>query len=375
MNIVQKNIIDAKEQAIVHQYGENISLLILKKYPYAIENNISCDKIEIKGKNKEKKIINMYISDESSFLKCINQLSKIKNLKSVAFPFDKTYLKGIENFKNKNDIKIVIYKQPEQCFKCDYESVFCCECGKSYCVECGTNQGKFNENKFANCENCMVTAINNVPIPKGWEQFFKNNKSLLDEISKSISNDETVYPQLNDVFNAFNYCKLEDIKVVIIGQDCYHGNNQAMGLCFSVNSGVKVPPSLVNIFKELESDGFSISDKSNGDLSKWAKNGVFMYNTALTVRKSEPGSHIKIWKLFSEQVVRYINYNCDNVVFILWGGHAKSYKKMLKQEHHFIESVHPSPLSVYGGFFGSKPFSQTNEFLKNMNKKPIDWNL
>ena len=187
---------------------------------------------------------------------------------------------------------------------------------------------------------------------------------------------QTIYPPAEDVFNALHYTSYEDVKAVIIGQDPYHGPNQAHGLCFSVQPGIKIPPSLVNIYKELNADlGLPIPD--HGYLEAWAKQGVLMINAVLTVRAGMAGSHSKMgWEPFTDRIIELLNEREKPVVFILWGGYARKKAKMITNPNHLVlEAPHPSPLSSYRGFFGSKPFSQTNEFLKKTGQEPIDWQV
>ncbi len=187
---------------------------------------------------------------------------------------------------------------------------------------------------------------------------------------------KTIYPAKKEVFRAFRYTPYKNVKVVILGQDPYHGEGQAEGLSFSVPKGIRKPPSLVNIFKELESDlGIPVSD--SGSLVPWAKQGVLLLNTVLTVIKDQAASHKDIgWETFTDEVIKKINEKEEPVVFILWGSYARSKKKYITNSKHLIiESAHPSPLSAYNGFFGSKPFSKTNDFLIKNNLKPIDWHI
>ena len=179
-----------------------------------------------------------------------------------------------------------------------------------------------------------------------------------------------------DLFNCFRYTPLGEIKAVILGQDPYHEPNQAHGLCFSVKRGVKLPPSLVNIYKEIESD-LGIKEPNCGDLTKWANEGVLLLNTTLTVREHAANSHSTCgWAWFTDSVIKLVSDNTENVVFILWGGNARSKAPLIdKSKHLVLQSAHPSPLSAYNGFFGSKPFSKTNEYLAAHGKKPIDWDL
>ena len=187
---------------------------------------------------------------------------------------------------------------------------------------------------------------------------------------------KTIYPDMYDIFNALHYTAYQDVKVVILGQDPYHGPKQAHGLSFSVQPGVAIPPSLMNIYKELESDcGCYIPN--NGYLKPWADQGVLLLNASLTVVANQANSHSKIgWQQFTDRVIEVLNQREDPVIFILWGGNARSKKKLIDTERHIIiESVHPSPLSAYNGFFGSRPFSRANAYLQQMGKEPIDWQI
>lgn len=184
---------------------------------------------------------------------------------------------------------------------------------------------------------------------------------------------KTIYPPAKDLFNAFKLTDFKDIKVVILGQDPYHGEKEAMGLSFSVRRGVRTPPSLRNIFKELKDD-LGV-ERINTDLSDWAKQGVFLLNTVLTVEKDKANSHKDIgWEIFTDYVIEQINDKLNGVVFILWGRQARDKKRIITNpSHYIIESAHPSPLSAYNGFFGSKPFSKTNDFLRKNNKKTVEF--
>ena len=201
------------------------------------------------------------------------------------------------------------------------------------------------------------------------KDYYKNMVEFLNKEYK----DKTIFPLKSNIFKAFSLTDYNNIKVVILGQDPYHGIDEANGLAFSVNDNVKLPPSLKNIFKELESDLNIKNDK--GDLSNWAKQGGLLLNTVLTVVKDTPASHKNIgWEIFTDEVIKIINKKKEPVVFILWGNFAKSKKKYIINPSHFIiESTHPSPFSCNNGFFGSKPFSKTNDFLRKNNMKEIDW--
>ena len=184
----------------------------------------------------------------------------------------------------------------------------------------------------------------------------------------------TVFPPMHDIFNALRYTPYSETKVVILGQDPYHEPGQAHGLSFSVRKGIKIPPSLVNIYKELHSD-IGMDIPSHGELTSWAKQGVLLLNATLTVREHQANSHAAIgWSIFTDEVIKKLD-ECDNpMVFILWGANARSKKKYITNYKHLVlESAHPSPLSAYNGFFGSRPFSKANAFLEMNGIAPIDW--
>lgn len=185
-----------------------------------------------------------------------------------------------------------------------------------------------------------------------------------------------IFPPADDIFNAFHLTPLHEVKVVILGQDPYHGTGQAHGLCFSVRPGVEIPPSLVNIYKELHDD-LGCSIPNHGCLTKWAKQGVLLLNTVLTVRAHQANSHKGIgWEEFTDAAIRKLNEQDRPIVFILWGRPAQAKKTMLHNPKHMIlEAPHPSPLSAYRGFFGSRPFSQANRFLEAQGIEPIDWQI
>ena len=220
-------------------------------------------------------------------------------------------------------------------------------------------------------------------------EIFKNewNDLLKDELEKDYYkklraflikeyNTRVIYPDAYDIYNALHYTDYKDVKAVILGQDPYHGPNQAHGLSFSVKAGVRIPPSLLNMYKEL-ADDLGCYIPNNGYLEKWAKQGVLLLNTSLTVRQGQANSHRNIgWEKFTDHIIELLNEREDPIVFILWGNNAKSKIKLITNNRHFIiTSVHPSPLSASRGFFGSKPFSKTNEFLKSIGKEPIDWQI
>lgn len=221
-----------------------------------------------------------------------------------------------------------------------------------------------------------------VCINNSWDELLKDdfnseNYQKLRQFLKKEYFTKTIYPPMDDIFNALKYTDFNDVKAVILGQDPYHGEGQAHGLCFSVKKGIKPPPSLINIYKEQKTDLCIEQPIDNGDLTKWTKQGVLLLNTVLTVRKASPNSHKGMgWEEITDKVIKLLNDREKPVVFILWGANARAKKKLITNKNHLIiESAHPSPLSAYNGFFGSKPFSTTNDFLIKTGQSPIDWQL
>jgi uracil-DNA glycosylase len=222
----------------------------------------------------------------------------------------------------------------------------------------------------------------NVKIDPSWKKVLQKEfnqpyfSNIVEHIKTEKAQKKTIYPSGNNIFNAFNLTPFENVKVVILGQDPYHGPGQAHGLCFSVLKGVDTPPSLQNIYKELNQD-IGLSIPQHGDLSNWAKQGVFLLNASLTVRAGEPMSHSKIgWANFTDAVIKHLSVQKKNLVFILWGKFAQEKKSLIDESKHLIlTSAHPSPLSAHTGFFGSKHFSKTNEYLVNHGIDPIDWQI
>lgn len=213
----------------------------------------------------------------------------------------------------------------------------------------------------------------NLTVNNDWNSFFQSHQTMLVEIYSKIDFSTTVFPKQEDIFNVFSLCSYSDIKVVIIGQDPYHNDGQAQGLAFSVPDNFPLPPSLKNIYTELNSD-LGIKN-TTGNLIPWAKQGVFLINTALTVEKNKPMSHTKIgWQEFVIDAIKEINKK-EKVIFLLWGGEAKKFKKYISSHNYIIEAPHPSPLSCYRGFYGSKPFSKINEILRNNKIPEIQWKL
>ena len=227
----------------------------------------------------------------------------------------------------------------------------------------------------------LITMKKKIQLEKGWknvlqEEFGKNYMQNLIKFLIKEKVNYTIYPNSNNIFNAFNSTPFHNIKVVILGQDPYHGEGQANGLSFSVSDGIKTPPSLVNIFKEIERD-LGIKNHGKGDLTHWTKQGVLLLNSTLTVRKNEAGSHQnRGWEEFTDKVISTISELKEGVFFLLWGQFAQNKQKLIhKNKHHILISSHPSPLSAYRGFLGCGHFSEVNEILKKENKIEINWEL
>lgn len=217
-------------------------------------------------------------------------------------------------------------------------------------------------------------------IEKSWEVVLSDytNKDSFKTLWAFVENEhksKDIFPVKENIFNAFSKTPFDKVKVVILGQDPYHGEGQAHGLSFSVPEGVNLPPSLKNIYKEINSDLKVQKDINSGNLEDWADQGVLLLNSVLTVEKAKPGSHAKIgWEEFTDEVIRKISSKKENVVFMLWGNYAKQKGESIDRSKHLVlESAHPSPFSAYNGFFGSKHFSKTNLYLKKKGKKEIEW--
>ncbi|MFZ4262839.1 uracil-DNA glycosylase [Sphingobacterium sp. HJSM2_6] len=221
-----------------------------------------------------------------------------------------------------------------------------------------------------------------IPYDPSWETILKplletTNMSRLFQFIQEERLQKEIFPAQELVFNAFNLTALSKLKVVILGQDPYHNIGQAHGLSFSVPKGIAIPPSLKNIYTELSTDIPGFQQPNHGDLTTWATQGVLLLNATLTVRAHEPGSHQKKgWEQFTDQIIQQLSDQCPHIVFLLWGNYAIKKSVLINQQKHLIlTSVHPSPLSVYRGFFGSKPFSKTNAFLVKNHLEPIDWQV
>jgi uracil-DNA glycosylase len=208
------------------------------------------------------------------------------------------------------------------------------------------------------------------------EELYSDNFQAIINTLQTERNTSTIFPKDNEIFNAFNITSLKNLKIIILGQDPYHGKEQAHGLSFSVPNGVKTPPSLRNIFKELQAD-LNVPVSPNGNLSHWAKQGVLLLNATLTVREKEAGSHQKLgWENFTDRIIEKISKKKEGIIFLLWGSFAQRKSILIDtKKHHILTAAHPSPFSAYRGFFGCKHFSKTNEILIENNQQPIDWKL
>ncbi|MDF3933216.1 uracil-DNA glycosylase [Pseudomonas citronellolis] len=228
----------------------------------------------------------------------------------------------------------------------------------------------------------MTENDDRIKLEESWKSALREefDKPYMRTLSEFLRNEKAagkvIFPPGPLIFNALNSTPLDQVKVVIIGQDPYHGPGQAHGLCFSVQPGVPTPPSLQNIYKELQRD-LNIPIASHGYLQHWAEQGVLLLNTSLTVEQANAGSHAQAgWQPFTDRVIEVVNERCDGVVFLLWGSHAQSKQKLIDPTRHLIlKSAHPSPLSAYRGFLGNGHFSRTNKFLEQNGKAPIDWAL
>jgi uracil-DNA glycosylase len=224
--------------------------------------------------------------------------------------------------------------------------------------------------------------MDQVQLEPGWKHALNGEfqkpymQDLKNFLQSEINRKKEILPKSTEYFSAFDFTPIDQVRVVILGQDPYHGPGQAHGLCFSVKPGVKIPPSLVNIYKELKSD-LGIAPAPHGYLEVWARQGVFMLNATLSVESGRAGSHQKRgWEEFTDAVIQYLNSERENIIFILWGAYAQKKGALIDRKKHLVlEAPHPSPLSAHRGFFGSKPFSKINAYLEKCGEKPIEWKL
>ncbi|UOF94586.1 MAG: uracil-DNA glycosylase [Bacteroides sp.] len=228
----------------------------------------------------------------------------------------------------------------------------------------------------------MKINFNKVNIDKSWINIIHKelNSPYIIELKKFLYNEiknNIIYPKCQNIFCAFQKTTFDDIKIVILGQDPYHNFNQANGLAFSVNDHINIPPSLLNIYKEIANDIIGFKIPKSGNLTKWALQGILLLNSVLTVRKNMPGSHQnKGWEIFTDNIIHYISQNKKNIIFLLWGKYAASKGKLIdKKKHYIFYAAHPSPLSAHKGFFGCNHFSKSNRILKHSNKSIIDWQI
>jgi uracil-DNA glycosylase len=227
-----------------------------------------------------------------------------------------------------------------------------------------------------------IKSLNDIQIDDSWKNVLADefSKPYMLELKKFLQTEKQhgkiIYPPSNDIFNALNYTPFDKVKVVIVGQDPYHGPNQAHGMCFSVLPGIKTPPSLVNIYKEIESD-LQIKPVQHGYLVNWAKQGVLLLNSVLTVEQGKPNSHQgKGWELFTDRIIELLNHGDKKIIFVLWGSYAQNKGQFIDTSKHMVlTATHPSPFSAYRGFLGCKHFSKINATLKSWGEKSIDWQL
>lgn len=414
--------------------GAGLAAKISKKLPYAdFYVNRKKDSvpgtIKVVGKGKKRWVCAMFAQfqpgkcdnketsevREAWFKSCLDKIGKIKNLREIAFPYKigcglaggdwNSYKTMIEKFAFCHKIKVYIVcleypieKIREQPFLdwLNFEIISNPNLDTTWLKEmyglyhdylhCRIEDNDSEETRDIQTptDSWAITSLEDYTtnnIPKGWENFFREqlDNGVISSISTYLvgeSRKTEIYPELFNVYKMFNLASPDEIKVLILGQDPFISKGEAIGIAFSVPSGVKVPPSLRNIYKEMENDGFIVKDKKKGDLTKWCKQGVFMLNTALTVGAHESGSHLKKWNdKFTVNLMKYLDDNCNPLVIILWGAFSQSFGKYFGERHRKIISPHPSPFSAKKGFFGSKPFSRANGILSKTNRLPIDWNL
>jgi len=307
---------------------------------------------------------------EENYKSCLSKIAKIKNLKSIAFPEELV----LERQSIEPKTKGLLFPKLLKSFVIDNPDI------KVYILK-GCINPPIKSHIHLSFGN-ISSQINKWRESKsGWASFFEDllkdkTLSIINKFLQKEAEERVIYPDPDKIFNAMILTKLVDIKVIIIGQDPYHSPGAAMGLAFSHDKDCKkIQPSLKNIYKEMKSCGYKVNDYS-GDLTKWANQGVFLINTALTVQQGKPNSHSEIWRSFTKKLFTFINTKIKNSVVIMWGAHAQSYENLFDSTRHkIIKSAHPSPLSAHNGFYGSKPFIVCNEQLKLWGVDEIDWKL
>ena len=327
------------------------------------------------------------------FTECLGRIARIKNLRSVAFPRKigcglaggdwSIYRALIDEWVPTLTDGVKVYLVSNECFE---DKILEMEGATTTKAVVATSTPP----TVISYATMTLLEFTTKHFPSSWSEFVKRvlDGGYVEDVSKFLAAEakagKVIFPPLPLVYNVFSRVAPKDIRVVIIGQDCYHGEGQAMGISFSVDRKHPAPPSLKNIYREMTEDGFTVANEACGDLSKWCQQGVFLINVCLTVRQGEAGSHLGTatkretnkWWYFTSQLFSYINYNCKGVVVIMWGTPARCYSDCFDDiKHRKITSVHPSPLSASGGFFGSKPFSKANKLLKELGHKPVDWSL
>lgn len=397
--------------------GKGLSDSIAEKYPYAdfYTNNPQrkVGTIEIRGGGTaaERWICAMYAQhhpgkasarDDDTvknrvvwFKECLRRIATIKNLRSIAFPRKigcglaggdwTVYRKIIEEWAVSFAGAVKVYLVSPENFE-DLIIASQKDTTKTVVTTVTASHPQTTSSKSsATYANTSVIELATSQLAKNWPELLKRliNGDCLQDISTFIFKEAAVaakkiiYPPPNLLFNVFNIVTPSSVRVVCIAQDPYVREGQATGIAFSVGEGTEVPPSLKNIYQELKNDGFSVKDETKGDLMKWCRQGVFLINTALTVRAGESSSHSKIWnECFTPELMRYLNRECKPLVVIMWGAHAQSFSSYFDDNRHKkITSAHPSPLSAHKGFFGSSPFTKANKMLLELKQEKIDWSL
>ena len=382
VNVLEYSSTEAQILAWFCRPNEPLDSNLTKKFPYVTfgKKKPSPGSIKISGDgNRQRFVLILVFKDKKSLSVCLKKISKIKGLKSIAFP-DSPYNNYIlEWAETESEIKVLLPKQAPE------------EPSKKFLLwvwnklkedpDIDTEKLKSLYKAFSETweKTCLEEYLRKFT-PYGWEDFFLHMRDggYIQDISETLSKEKKseISPNLVDVFAAFEFRPPEELKVVIIGQDPYPTPGAAMGLAFSTPKGwYPLQPSLKNIYKELISEGYEV-DKNSGNLTYWAEQGVFLINTSLTVLKGKTGSHFKIWEKFTDQLFMYLNNKCEHLVVIMWGLHAKKRAKYFDDKKHAkIYGVHPSPFNRGVGFLGTKPFSKANTYLVGWKYKPIDWSL